>query len=138
MLGGLPRSCSCAVDAFGQAPLVQIKRERIGGRLREIGKAVMLLEDERGRGEGAKGHGGIAPLESPKSVAADKKTLCHIRGGDAALAPREREIAAQFAECVGRGQWYGEGFRHERNVCFNRHYIKIRLSYQTIPLCLKG
>ena len=46
----------------------------------------------------------IATLKPPKRIPADKQTRGHVIRGDAALAPREREVAAQLAERMGGRQ----------------------------------
>lgn len=52
--------------------------------------------------------------------------------GDAALASRERKIAAQLAERVDGRKRKGASFRHAFNVLYDRRYVEQRLVYLTL------
>ncbi len=89
------------MDALGKALFVEAEGERIGLGGSEVGQAVVELQHEDSRRQCACRNGGITALHPPKRVAADEEALRHVRGGDAALAPREREVTAQFAKRMG-------------------------------------
>jgi F-type H+-transporting ATPase subunit a len=75
----------------------------------------------------------IATLKPPKRIPADKQTRGHVIRGDAALAPREREVAAQLAKRTFGGQRHGcDWLRHEVIVCYNCLYVNKCLIYQTL------
>jgi hypothetical protein len=93
----------------------------------------MQVKYESGRHQSAERNGRVATLKPPKRIPADKQTRGHVAGGDAALAPREREVAAQLAKRTFGGQWHGcEWLRHEVIVCYNSRCVNICQIYQTL------
>ena len=87
-----------------QAALIQVQAEVVAGRGQQICESLMQVKDEGGRHQSAERDRRVAALKPPKCIAADKETRGHVAGGDAALAPREREIAAQLAKRAFGGQ----------------------------------
>ena len=61
--------------------------------------------------QSAEGNRWLAALQPPERIAADKETRRHVARGEAALAPRERKVAAQLAERMGGRQRNGARFR---------------------------
>jgi hypothetical protein len=100
----------------GKAALIQAQREFVAGGCSQICQTVMQFKDECSRHQSAERNGRVAALKPPERIAADKKTRRHVARGDAALAPRERKVAAQFAKRMGGGQRDGATFQHGFSV----------------------
>src|SRR5271163_1591085 len=93
----------------------------------------MQVKDEGGRDQSAECDGRVAALKPPQRVTADKEPCGHVARGDAALAPGEREVAAQLAERTFGGQRHGGGLlRHGISVGYNRLNVNQSLTNQTL------
>ena len=108
------------MNALGEPLLVQAECQFVGRRRRKVGEAIVQAKNEYSRGEGSRGHGGIAAFQPPQRVPADEKSGRHIRRGNPALAPREREVTPQLAKGVSGGKRNGRDLWHEYKVCYSR------------------
>ena len=86
----------------------------------EIRQAVMESKNKSCSHQRAKGNRWIATFQPPERIAANKKPSRHVTGGDAPLAPCEREVTPQFAERMGGRQWNRACFRHGNSVLYCR------------------
>ena len=76
----------------------------------------MQLENKRRGRQRADGNRLIAPLKTPQGVATYKQAFRHVACGDAAFAPRKREVAAQLEERLSRREWNGACFQYGDTV----------------------
>jgi len=121
------------VNTLRQAAFIQIESEFITAGRSEVCQTVVQVKDERCRNQSAERDGRVAALKSPERIAADKKPRRHVVRGDAALAPGEREVAAQLAERAFSGQRHGGGLlRHGISVSYNRLNVNQSLTNQTL------
>ena len=129
---GLPNSCTIAANAPGQAALVQAEREFVLGGGGQIGQPIMQLQHETSGGQCPQRNSGGTILQPPQRVMTYKKPARHVGGADAALAPSQGEIVAQFAQRADHGQGKGRCRRHEHNVRYNGHCVNKCPPYRSL------
>jgi len=121
------------MNTLRQAALIQAESDFITAGRGEVCQTVVQVKDESRRDQSAERDGRVTALKPPKRIAADKKPRGHIVRGDAALAPGEREVAAQLAERTFSGQWQGCGLlRHGSSVGYNGLNVNQSLTNQTL------
>ena len=125
---GLVRRIRC-----GRRRSSRLKREFVARGRSQICQTVVQIKNESGRHQSAERDGRVAALKPPQRIAADKETCGHVARGDAALAPREREVTAQLAERMFGGQRHGcDWLRHGFSVGYNSHSVNKCLVCQTL------
>ena len=122
-----------AVNSLRQAALIQTQAEVVAGGRGQICQTVVQVKDESGRHQGSERDGRVAAFKPPQRITADKETRGHVARGDAALAPREREVTPQLAKRTFGGQRHGcDWLRHGFIVCYNSHNVNRCLICQTL------
>ena len=121
------------MNPLGQAALIQTQAEVVAGWRSQICQTVVQVKNEGSRYQSAERDGRVAALKPPQRIAADKETCGHVARGDAAFAPREREITPQLAKRTFGGQRHGcNWLRHGFSVGYNSHSVNKCLVCQTL------
>lgn len=121
------------MNPLRQAALIHTQAKVVAGWRSQICQTVVQIKNEGSRYQSAERDGRVAALKPPQRIAADKETCGHVARGDAALAPREREVTPQLAKRTFGGQRHGcDWLRHGFSVGYNSHYVNICLIWQTL------
>ena len=121
------------MNPLRQAALIHTQAKVVAGWRSQICQTVVQIKNEGSRYQSAERDGRVAALKPPQRIAADKETCGHVARGDAALAPREREVTPQLAKRTFGGQRHGcDWLRHRFSVCYNSRSVNVSLLCQTL------